>query len=51
MTSSNIYLHLSGILAEEIESNDVTDYVELLKCLENRDDIEGLPPGGGLHSK
>ncbi|KAL7726853.1 hypothetical protein ACLKA6_001917 [Drosophila palustris] len=43
--------HIEKITREEIESNDVTDYVELLKCLENRDDIEGLPPGGGLHSK
>lgn len=25
--------------------------MDLLKCLKDRDDIEGLPPGGGLQSK
>lgn len=42
---------LSDFVADEIESSKITDYVDLLKCLQNRDDIEGLPPGGGLQSK
>lgn len=45
------YFHISGILTEEIESNQITEYVELLKCLQDKDDIVGLPPGGGLQSK
>nr|XP_017101070.1 protein phosphatase 1B isoform X1 [Drosophila bipectinata]XP_017101071.1 protein phosphatase 1B isoform X1 [Drosophila bipectinata]XP_017101072.1 protein phosphatase 1B isoform X1 [Drosophila bipectinata]XP_017101073.1 protein phosphatase 1B isoform X1 [Drosophila bipectinata]XP_017101075.1 protein phosphatase 1B isoform X1 [Drosophila bipectinata]XP_017101076.1 protein phosphatase 1B isoform X1 [Drosophila bipectinata] len=42
---------IEKITRDEIESSKVTDYVDLLKCLQNRDDIEGLPPGGGLQSK
>lgn len=46
-----IYSHLCDILTGEIQSNDISDYVDLLRCLQDRADIEGLPPGGGLQSK
>ncbi|XP_058974545.1 protein phosphatase 1B isoform X2 [Musca domestica] len=41
---------IEKIAREEIESNDITCCGELLEALQSKN-IEGLPPGGGLHSK
>ncbi|XP_075148984.1 protein phosphatase alphabet [Haematobia irritans] len=41
---------IEKIAREEIASNDFTYFGELRDALKNKN-IEGLPPGGGLHSK
>uniref|UniRef100_A0A1B0AGH8 Protein serine/threonine phosphatase 2C C-terminal domain-containing protein n=1 Tax=Glossina pallidipes TaxID=7398 RepID=A0A1B0AGH8_GLOPL len=41
---------IEEITREEVETNQITDYYELLQALQDRN-IEGLPPGGGLHAK